>query len=222
MTYSPARRKPSRVPTGRPVLDSVLAQLARADVEMEERVVSRKPIYRGDYLVLEKDAVVLSDGAESSRDIVVHPGAVVIAPLDEEGRLLLIVQYRLAGGGALLELPAGILDVEDGILEDPDNAALRELEEETGYRSDKLERIGGYYSAPGLVTEYQSLFLATELHPAGEDRLAPDEDERIRVIRLHWRDAVEATETGVIEDSKSVAGILLVARHLEAAVGLTG
>ena len=156
------------------------------------------------------------DGSESSRDIVVHPGAVVVAPLDAEGRLCLVIQYRLAGGGAMLELPAGTLDVHDGVVEDPESAAHRELEEETGYRAGRMERLGGYYSAPGFLTEYLSLFLATDLRPALEDRLSPDADERIRLVRLHWRDAISAIDAGVIEDSKSIAGILLLARRLEA------
>ena len=103
----------------------------------------------------------------------VHPGAVVIAPLDDEERLLLVTQYRLAAGGVLLELPAGTLDVHDGVVEDPSDAASRELEEETGYRAGRMEKLGGFYSAPGFLTEYLSLFLATDLRPAGEDRLRP-------------------------------------------------
>ncbi|MGD0862279.1 MAG: NUDIX hydrolase [Candidatus Limnocylindrales bacterium] len=216
MTDSPARRKPRRGLTGRPALDSILAELARADRELEERIVRREPVYRGHYMTLEKDAIVRPDGSDSSRDIVVHPGAVVVAPLDPQGRLLLVVQYRLAAGGALLELPAGTLDIHDGIPEDPEAAAHRELEEETGYRAGRMELLGGYYSAPGFVTEYLSLFLATELRPAGADRLRPDEDERIRTVALDWREAVTAVQTGVIEDAKSVAAILLLARRLEA------
>ena len=215
MTDPLANRRPRHAPTGRPVLDQLLSQLAAADVELEERVVDRKEIYRGRYMVLEKEAIVRPDGSASSRDIVHHPGAVVIAPLDADGRLLMVTQYRLAGNGAMLELPAGTLDVHDGLAEDPATAAHRELEEETGYRAGRLERIGGYYSAPGFLTEYLSLFVATDLEPAGNDRLSPDEDERIRLVRLHWRDAIDAIEAGVIEDSKSIAGILLVARRLE-------
>jgi 8-oxo-dGTP pyrophosphatase MutT (NUDIX family) len=215
MTDSPARRKPRRAPTGVAALDSILADLTTADHDLEERVTGREPIYTGRYMVVEKAAIVRPDGSRSSRDLVVHPGAVVIAALDPQDRLLLVIQYRLAGGGALLELPAGTLDVHEGVLEDPLVAAHRELEEETGYRAGKMERLGGYYSAPGFLTEYLSLFLATELQLADADRLGPDDDERIRLVPLAWRDAVAAVELGVIEDSKSVAGILLLARRME-------
>jgi ADP-ribose pyrophosphatase len=216
MTPPFADRKARHAHTGRPVLDAIVTELAAADAELEERVVEREDIYRGRYIVLEKDTIVRPDGSESSRDIVVHPGAVVVAPLDAEGQLCLVIQYRLAGGGAMLELPAGTLDVHDGVVEDPESAAHRELEEETGYRAGRMERLGGYYSAPGFLTEYLSLFLATDLRPALEDRLSPDADERIRLVRLHWRDAISAIDAGVIEDSKSIAGILLLARRLEA------
>jgi ADP-ribose pyrophosphatase len=216
MTDSPARRKPRRTPTGQPALDSILSDLVRADSELEDRIVRREPIYRGRYMVLERDAIVRPDGAESWRDVVVHPGAVVIAPLDSQGRLILVTQYRVPAGGVLLELPAGTLDVHDGVVEDSTVAAHRELEEETGYRAGRMEPLGGFYSAPGFLTEYLSLFLATDLWLAGADRLSPDEDERIRIVPLDWREAVLAVEAGVIEDAKSVAGILRLARRLEA------
>jgi ADP-ribose pyrophosphatase len=215
MGYRPARHEPSRAPTGNPVLDSLVSQLAAADTELEERVVSHREIHRGHYMLVEQEEILRPDGSRSLRDIVIHPGAVVIAALDAEERLLLVVQYRLAAGGALLELPAGTLDVHDGVVEEPEVAARRELEEETGYRPGQLEKLAGYYSAPGFLTEYLSVFLATDLRPAGHDRLDPDEDERIRLVRLPWRDALAAVEAGVIEDAKSVSAIALLARRLE-------
>ncbi len=216
MDDSPARRRPNRSPTGRPLLDSLLDELRDADGALKERVVGRRTLHTGRYMVFEAERVVRSDGSESSRDIVVHPGAVVIAPLDADGRLLLVTQYRVPCGGAMLELPAGTLEVHDGVTEDPLGAAHRELEEETGYRAESMERIGGFWSAPGFSTEYLTLYLATDLHAAGDGRLSPDDDEDLRLSRLPWREAVAAVERGVIEDAKSVAGILWLARRLEA------
>ena len=216
MSDSPASRRPSRAPTGRPLLDSLLDDLRAADAELGERVVDRRPVYDGRYLALEVDRVVRTDGSESVRDVVVHPGAVVVAALDSDRRLLLVTQYRVPSGGAMLELPAGTLDTHHGVVEDPLVAAHRELEEETGYRAGSMERIGGFWSAPGFSTEYLTLYLATDLRPADENRLSPDQDENLRLSRLPWRDAVAAVEGGVIEDAKSVAGILLLARRLDA------
>jgi ADP-ribose pyrophosphatase len=116
----------------------------------------------------------------------------------------------------MLELPAGTLDTHDGAIEDPLLAAHRELEEETGYRAGSMERIGGFWSAPGFSTEYLTLYFATDLRHADERRLGPDEDENLRLSRLPWRQAVAAVEGGVIEDAKSIAGILMLARRLEA------
>ncbi|MFI5259101.1 MAG: NUDIX hydrolase [Candidatus Limnocylindrales bacterium] len=216
MDDSPARRRPNRAATGRPLLDSLLDELRDADATLKERVVERRPLYAGRYMVFEAERVARSDGSESSRDIVVHPGAVVVAPLDADGRLLLVTQYRVPCGGAMLELPAGTLEVRDGAAEDPLGAAHRELEEETGFRAESMERMGGFWSAPGFSTEYLTLYLATGLRPALEARLSPDEDEDLRLSRLPWRDAVAAVEAGVIEDAKSIAGILWLARRLEA------
>jgi len=217
MPDSPAVQRPNRTPTGDAVLDALLAQLRHADVELDQPLVSRRTIHAGRYLSVERDVAVMAGGAEAERDIVVHPGAVVVAPVDSEGRLLFVIQFRLPTGGALLELPAGTLDVEDGRIEDPLIAAHRELEEETGYRAGVMERLGGFWSAPGFSTEYLTLYLATDLRFAHEDRLAPDQDEDLRLSRIPWRVAVAAAEAGVIEDAKSIAGILLLARRLEAA-----
>lgn len=215
MSESPARRRPNRAPTGNERLDAIVNDLRDADTALEERVVDRRTVYTGRYVSFEVDRVVRRDGCEFHRDIVVHPGAVVVAPLDADGLLLLVTQYRVPCGATMLELPAGTLDVHGGVVEDPLAAARRELEEETGYRAGSMERIGGFWSAPGFSTEHLTLYLATDLRPADEDRLSPDEEEDLRVSRLPWRDAVAAVEAGVVEDAKSIAGILMLARRLE-------
>jgi len=217
MPNSPARRRPSLIPTHRPELDELLAKLEIADTTLAETVIERKTLYRGRYMTFETDRVVRSDGLESRRDLVIHPGAVAILPLDDHGRLLCVRQFRVAAGGAMLEIPAGTLDVsEDGAVEDPEVAAHRELEEETGYRAGSMERLTGFWTAPGFSTEYLTLYLATDLRPANDNRLGPDEDERLELTRIDWRVAVAAVEAGLVEDAKSVAGILWLARRLEA------
>jgi ADP-ribose pyrophosphatase len=202
------------------MLDALLAELAAADATLAETAIERRIVYRGRYMTFETDRIVRGDGLESTRDLVIHPGAVAILPLDAEGRLLCVRQFRIAAGGAMLEIPAGTLDVSaDGVVEEPEVAANRELEEETGYRAGSMERLGGFWSAPGFSTEYLTLFLATDLRPAGENRLGPDEDERLELARIDWRDAVAAVEAGLVEDAKSVAGILWLARRLEGRAG---
>jgi ADP-ribose pyrophosphatase len=188
--------------------------LARDDAAQEPQVLAREEVHKGRYLTMERVTARTPDGDEIVRDVVVHPGAVVIAPLDSMGRLLLVTQYRLPAGGTLLELPAGTLDEHDGTVEDPLAAAHRELEEETGYRAGSMERLGGFWSAPGFSTEYLTLYLARDLREADEDRLAPDLDEDLNLVVLSMADAVAAIDAGLIEDAKSIAGILLVVRWL--------
>ncbi|MEO8208450.1 MAG: NUDIX hydrolase, partial [Chloroflexota bacterium] len=125
------------------------------------------------------DEIATPDGGRSTRDIVAHPGAVAIVALDGDDAVLMVRQFRLAAGRTLLEIPAGTLDRDaDGRVEDPDLAAPRELEEETGFRAASWQYLGAFWTAPGFATELMHLYLARDLAPAGENRLGPDEDER--------------------------------------------
>ncbi len=158
-----------------------------------------------------------ADGTRATRDIAGHPGAVAIVALDDDGRVALVRQWRLPADAALLEIPAGGLDVhDDGTKEDPDLAAARELEEETGLRAGSWRRLGSFYTAPGFTDEYMHLFLATDLSPAGEHgRLGPDEDERLILEWRAWPDAVAAAERGDIRDAKSIVGLFWLARVMD-------
>jgi ADP-ribose pyrophosphatase len=125
-------------------------------------------------------------------------------------------QWRTPAARVLLEIPAGTLDVDEatGEIEDPDLAARRELEEETGYRAGTWERLTSFWSAPGFTSEFMHLYLATELTPAHPDeRLGPDEDEHLRLERRSLADAVAAVDRGEISDAKSIVGLLWIARR---------
>ena len=125
----------------------------------------------------------------------------------------MVRQYRAPAGRILLEIPAGTLDVEDsGAIEDPDLAAPRELEEETGYRAGSLRLLTSFWTAPGFATELMHLYLATDLRPADDARLGPDEDERLELERVPLGDAIAAVERGEIADAKSILALLWLDR----------
>jgi ADP-ribose pyrophosphatase len=185
---------------------------------LAERLVASEILHRGRFLDFRVDMVERTDGRRAQRDVAVHPGAVAVVAVDPEGRVLLVRQYRHPAGRSLLEIPAGTLDRNPatGATEDPDLAARRELEEETGWRATRWERVTDFWTAPGFATERIFLYLASGLLPAGPDRLAPDEDEALVLVRLPWREALAAAERGEISDAKSLVGILWLARRLEA------
>ena len=147
----------------------------------------------------------LANGNTACREIVEHAPVVAIVPLDENGEIILVRQYRLAAEEALLELPAGLVDPG----EDLEAAAQRELQEETGYRAASLRRLGGFFVSPGFCTEFIHIYLAAGLT---ESPLDGDEDEDIRIERMPLAEAVRLVETGDIKDAKSVAGLLLASR----------
>jgi ADP-ribose pyrophosphatase len=151
------------------------------------RVLTRETHYTGLLVDVVHTAVELPSGTRQQLEIVEHSGAVAIAALDDDGRLVCVEQYRHAALGSLVEVPAGRL--EPG--EEPLEAARRELEEETGLRARHFEQLCGFFPAPGFCTEHITVFLATGLYPAGEDRLAPDADEELGVVRLTPRELID-------------------------------
>lgn len=170
-------------------------------------LAGRERIFRGRMIGLRVDTLRRPDGSTYEREIVEYGEAVVLVPVDADGRLLLVSQYRHPAGAWLLELPAGGVDERDA---SPEAAAQRELREETGH-SGRLTRIGGMFLAPGYSEEYQHIFAATDLR---DDPLAPDDDEELHLQRLTLDEALAAVDAGEIRDAKSMAALLLYLRHL--------
>ncbi len=141
-------------------------------------------------------------GRGHSREIVRHPGAVMVIPLLDGGRLVMIQNGRIAVDEVLWELPAGKL--EPG--EDPQHAASRELEEETGYRASRMERMGEFYTSPGFADELMHVYVARDL-VARTQRLEPG--ERITVEIVEIAQAKKMIREGVIRDGKTIAGLLM-------------
>ncbi len=163
-----------------------------------ERTVVRRDVYDGRVVQLHVDEVELANGKRTTREVVEHTDAVVVLPIDQSGRALLVRQYRYPIGKDLLEAPAGGIDPG----EEPDEAAQRELQEEIGYRAGRLERLGGFWTAPGFCTEYMYAYLARDL---SESSLAPDEDEDI-VVERHSLDSIRTLiRDGRIVDAKTIA-----------------
>ena len=174
---------------------------------METKVVSDKVVYEGAICRVRKLGLETEAGRVVSRDLIEMADAVVIVPVRPDGSVVLIRNERFAVEEELLELPAGKLDVEG---EDPAACAARELTEETGYSAGRIERLGGFYSCPGAVTEYMHVFLATDL-TAGEQDLQGC--ERIRVEPTPPDRLTEMIATGQLHDGKSLAAVLLWRMH---------
>ncbi len=187
---------------------------SEADAELGETTVESRVVHQGRTMTFRVDTIERPDGSRHRREIVGHPGAVAIVALDDADCLLLVRQFRTAAGRVLLEIPAGTLDVDEatGAVEQPDGAARRELEEETGFRARTWRALGSFWTAPGFATERMHLYLASDLVSADEDQLSPDEDEALTLVRLPWLEALAAAEDGRIADAKSIVGILRLAR----------
>ena len=175
--------------------------------DIDEKTLSSEPIYLGKLVKLYKDTVELPNGQHAIREIIRHPGAVAIVPLLDGDRVVLVRQYRAAVRCATLEIPAGTL--EPG--EDPEPAAVRELQEEIGYKPGKLVRLGGEFTAPGYTSELIHIYLGTELTPS---QLDGDDDEFIDTVTVPFDEALAMVDRGEIEDGKTLIGLLWAARRL--------
>ena len=161
-----------------------------------------KRIYDGKVVNLRLDTLRLPDGREAKMEIVEHAEVVHVLPVTDDGKLLLVRQYRAAAGKELLETPAGGIEPD----EDVETAAQRELREETGYRAEKFTLLASVYSSPGFCTELNHLFVATGLT---HDPLEPDVDEDIALAPVTLSEAEEMAASSKIGDAKSVTTILL-------------
>jgi ADP-ribose pyrophosphatase len=164
-------------------------------------------VYPGRAFTIRSDTLRLPDGRETKLDIVEHVGSVIIIPLDADGHLLFVRQYRHAAGLDLLELPAGTLDEGEA----PEVCAQREIREETGMAAGKLELMGGFFLAPGYSTEYMHVYLATELYI---DPLEADADEFLSVERVPLEEVLAKCVRGEIPDAKTLAAFMLASEYL--------
>jgi ADP-ribose pyrophosphatase len=184
------------------------------DEQLVETTIASRLIHTGRYLSLRVDTVLDAEGREHTRDIVGHPGAVAVLAL-HDGHVLMVHQYRSPAGQVLVEIPAGTLERgPDGTAEDPERAAVRELAEETGCAAASWRHLGAFYTAPGFAEEYMHLYLATDVSPITGH--VPDEDERLRVERVPWRDALRWTSDGTLQDAKSLVGLMWLERLIAA------
>ncbi len=170
------------------------------DAHLVERFVSSEPRLSGGYLTVVRDTVALPDGSQATREYIRHPGAVAVIPILDDGRIVMVRQFRYAVGRILLELPAGKIDPGEPVLA----CAVRELAEETGYTAREWARAGGYHNAAAYSTETMEIWFARGLQP-GPQRLDPG--EFLEVL------AVDATELdrlaggGGLPDMKTMIGL---------------
>lgn len=171
------------------------------DMAHFEKTLETRELFRGRILRLEVDRVELEDGSVSSREVVRHPGGAAILPLDAEGQVTLVRQFRYAFGQELLEIPAGKL--EPG--EDPKTAAIRELEEECGLVAGAVTDLGCIYPSVGYDDEIIYLYLARDLRPT---EARPDAGEFVSLERYPLSTLAEMAESGVLRDAKTVTAVL--------------
>ena len=176
-------------------------------MNMPFELLRSETLLKGRAFAIRRDWLKTPDGRETKYDIIEHGGSVILVPVDADGNLLFVRQYRHAAGTDLLELPAGTLD--EG--EEPAVCAAREIREETGFAAGKLEKIGEFYLAPGYSTEFMIVYLARDLT---YDPLEADADEFLSVERIPLAEAIQMAERGEMPDAKSLAALFLARGYL--------
>jgi len=175
---------------------------------MPFELLKSEPVFQGRAFKIRRDTLKTPDGRETKYEIVEHVGSVIIIPIDEQGNLLFVRQYRHAAGKDLLELPAGTREGDEPY----EVCAAREIREETGMAAGKLERIGDFYLAPGYSTEFMAVFLATELT---HNPLDADEDEFLQLEKIPIQKAIEMAKKGEMPDAKTLAALFLARIYLK-------
>lgn len=174
---------------------------------MSAQLLDRTMIYRGRIFRLEVDVVKLPTGHTIDMEIVRHPGSVVLLPIPEVGKIILIRQYRYSIDRWIWELPAG--GVKPG--EDPDQAAARECEEEISLAPGRVTRLGGYFPTPGFCDEEMIFYRCEDLRPPAPDSTAKkDDDEELEPRTFSVEEVRAMVASGEIVDLKTLAGLSLL------------
>jgi ADP-ribose pyrophosphatase len=175
---------------------------------LTEKTLSSRVAFKGRALKVRVDTVLTTDGRRSTREIVEHPPCIAVVAIDARGNVLLERQYRQAPGKDLLEIPAGGIDAG----EEPAEAVVREMQEETGFRPQKVTLLCGFYSSPGFCDEYLYLYLATDLVP---DPLSAEDTTGIEVMPVPLAQIPAMITSGKIQDAKSIAGLLYYLEYVK-------
>ncbi len=177
-------------------------------MDLEEKTVSSKRVYDGALLHARRDIVSLPDGSESIREWIDHPGASAIVPSFADGSTLLLRQFRYPARKVFWEVPAGKLDVKG---EYPEAVAMRELDEETGWRAKTFERLGSFYPCIGYSNEIIHIFLALDLEQGTQ---ALGEGELVEVVRMPFDEALSMVYGGEVEDMKTISALVMASRRI--------
>lgn len=165
-----------------------------------EKTTKSTEIYKGKIIDLHLEEVELPNGKTSTREIVTHPGAVAVVPITKDGKIVLVRQYRKALKKVIVEIPAGKLDEN----EEPEKAAKRELEEETGYLAKELKFLASFYTSPGFADEIIYLYAADKLEKGYANT---DEDEFLDVLEVTLEEAEVMVKEELIHDAKTMYAI---------------
>ena len=171
-------------------------------------LIKSETLLQGRAFKIRRDHLKTPDGRDTKYEIIEHGGSVIIIPIDSDGNMLFVRQYRHAAGKDLLELPAGTRDGDEPYEE----CAAREIREETGMEAGKFQKVGEFFLAPGYSTEFMVVYLATDLK---HNPLDADDDEFLELEKIPVDEAIQMAELGDIPDAKSLAALLLVKPYLK-------
>jgi ADP-ribose pyrophosphatase len=174
----------------------------KENTDITEKTLKRRYVFEGRLIKVRIDTVATADGRHAEREIVEHPDAVVMVALDKDDNVLLVNQYRAPLGKNLLEIPAGVIEKS----EEAEATVVREMQEETGYKPQKVEFLTGFYTSPGFSNEYLHLYMVTDLVPS---RLEAEDTAGIELVRVPVSQINEMILSGRIQDAKTTAGLLL-------------
>jgi ADP-ribose pyrophosphatase len=170
---------------------------------MNYKIVKSEVIFRGKVFNTKVDQIEYKSGNKSVREVAEHPGGAVVVPVTSDGKIVMVTQHRYPMNEILIELPAGKL----GKGEDPQLCAVRELEEETGYKSDNIKELGSIYTTPGYSTEKLWIYLAKDLKPGDHNR--EEGEAGMEVFEFSLKEVEEKIYNGEIVDGKTICGIYL-------------